>query len=418
MSEKKLASLDLTLVIGCKVNCKFCPQNVLVNSYYGKNQERERRLSFENFQKVLNQVEVGATLVFGGMSEPFLNEECADMIVHADKLGYKIALYTTLVGMTRDDYEKVKDVPFDRFVLHIPDKENFSKFDITDEYLEVLRSVCENVSVDFYSCHSEIHPAVMGIVDEKKNSGIAVQNRAGNLEVEGCESYDRKGEIICYRAWSSKEMNVSFNPELLPDGTLLLCCQDYGMKHPLGNLLQQSWDEIRQGEEYKKFYKGLKDDTVDLLCRKCICARTMEVLPPMQLKWHVEGKRAGKADDPKISKPSQELVDRFAAAKNVCAYGLGKLFKEHFFQELWNEGMGVNVLSDINPEHHGTMIRNIPCVSIEKLAGYDGLLVVLFVKNNISEITDNLKKQGINNIITIAEVLDRSTRLCNETNRK
>ena len=45
------------------------------------------------------------------------------------------------------------------------------------------------------------------------------------------------------------------------------------MKHVLGNLLENTYDEIRRGEEMQKIFAGIKGDpSVDLLCRKCLFA--------------------------------------------------------------------------------------------------------------------------------------------------
>ena len=72
------------------------------------------------------------------------------------------------------------------------------------------------------------------------------------------------------RKFSGPKLN---NHVVLPDGTLLLCNMDYGMKHVLGNLLENTYDEIRRGEEMQKIFAGIKGDpSVDLLCRKCLFA--------------------------------------------------------------------------------------------------------------------------------------------------
>ena len=54
---------------------------------------------------------------------------------------------------------------------------------------------------------------------------------------------------------------------MFPDGTLVVCCQDYGMKHVLGNLLEESWEEIRAGKEFQYFRKGLTADSSDKIGR-------------------------------------------------------------------------------------------------------------------------------------------------------
>lgn len=410
MKTNRLSDLDLTLVIGCKLNCRYCPQNLLVSQYFRENKERKRKLSFEDFKTAVDKLEEGATVGFVGLAEPFLNERCADMIVYAYEKGYKISLYTTLVGMTDEDLEKIQNVKFDRVVVHIPDKENNSKFIITDDFLHNLKMFHEKINVNYYSCHGSIHPAVMNIIDQNKYAGLELQNRAGNLEIEGFDELNWRGKISCYRAWSSSAWSVSFMPEMLPDGTLLFCCQDYGLKHQIGNLVEQSWDEIQENAEYRKVLDGFKDDSIDTLCRKCSCAKPVDKLPTMQFRDAVLAKKKeGMCQGGSLD--SKDLVDRFANAEKICVFGLGKLFREHFYQEYWHEGLNVSIFSDNNTEYWGKEIKGIKCVNPIELEKYDNILVVLFVKNNCSEIASQLSKRGITNCISISEVLDYCNRL-------
>ena len=60
------------------------------------------------------------------------------------------------------------------------------------------------------------------------------------------------------------------NNILLPDGTVVLCCMDYGLKHILGNILTDTFEEIMDGEEMRKVKEGMNgNETLDILCRNC-----------------------------------------------------------------------------------------------------------------------------------------------------
>lgn len=415
MNSDKLHGLELSLTIGCKLDCDYCPQKLLLGKYYGEDKSRARKLSFENFKIVLDKVQQGATLSFCGMSEPFHNEECADMIVYAYERGYKVCLNTTLVGMTVSDFEKIKNVQFENFILHIPDKDNHSKFVITDEYLKLLKLVNDNIKIDYYSCHGIVHEAIENIIDKDKYAGIVLGNRAGNLEIEDYKEISHKGKIICYHG--SEEQVGGWIPVMFPDGSLVLCCQDYGMKHILGNLINQSWPEICNGDEYKKFKAGLNDESIDILCRKCGDAKPVETLPAIQLKKAVSDVKNGVDISNKFPSSALDIVNKFAKADNVCVFGLGKLWRDHFYQEYWNEGLGVTVFSDNNPDLHNSTIDGIHCVSPAMLADYENLLVVLFVKNGDS-IISQLNEFGINNCILIDEVFEKCNLLCKEKFKK
>lgn len=328
------------------------------------------------------------------------------MIVYAYEKGYKISLNTTLEGMREEDFEKIRDVPFESFVLHIPDQEGNSKFHVTEEYLRLLKLVDENVSVNYYSCHGTVSDTVREIIDPVKYAGIELEDRAGNLDC-GRHACWKQGEIICYHG--SESQISGWIPVMFPDGSLVLCCMDYGMKHVLGNLITQSWDEIMESAEYRKFAEGLKDDSVDILCRKCGHAREVSRLPAMRLRQAVN-ECGGRSE--------VDVVRRLAEADSVCVFGLGKLWRDHFFQEHWDEGLNVAVFSDNDEKVQGTEIKGIPCVKPEELLKYPNPLVVIFVKNGAAGIMEQFRGLGINNCISIDDLFTQCLTLCEEKERR
>lgn len=97
-----------------------------------------------------------------------------------------------------------------------------------------------------------------------------MHDRAGNLDDDILISATRKrhGKISCSLCGQALNHNI-----LLPDGRVLLCCMDYGMKHVLGNLLQQSYEEIINGSEMQRLKCAINgDESIDLLCRGCSSA--------------------------------------------------------------------------------------------------------------------------------------------------
>ena len=399
-SSNKLHGLELSLTIGCKLNCDYCPQKLLMERYYGADKNRARKLSYENFIKILDKICPGATIAFGGMSEPFHNEECADMILYAYNKGFKICLDTTLIGMRESDFEKIKNVDFEEFILHIPDQQGHAKFVITDEFLRLFKLVNEHIAVDYYSCHGTVHDAVKDMIDQDKYAGIQVSGRAGNLRLDDVKDISQRGRIIC---WHGSEKGLgTWIPVLFPDGSLVLCCQDYGMKHVLGNLFNQSWEEICQGEEYQKIRKGQEDDSVDILCRKCEGAKQYEKLPAIQLKEMVTKKKSGGALEG-CSARTIELIDLFASADSICVFGLGKLWRDYFYPEHWQDGLNVTVFSDNNPELSGKQINGIECVRPSELVRYKNLAVVLFIKK-ADAVISQLEAMGITRYVLIDEL--------------
>lgn len=409
---KTLSSIDFTLVIGCSLNCSFCPQKKLTSTYFKDDKNRRREMTLEDFKVILDKVDPGATIDFAGMAEPFLNKSCADMIVYAYNKGFSVSVYTTLMGMTFEDFEKIKDIKFDRFVVHIPEVEQVCHFVLDENYYEILKLVHQYINIDFYSCHGTVHPSIEDIIDKAKVPNFNPQNRAGNLLGEELTTYDWKGRIECYRVWSSKEFNLSWMPEVLPDGTMLLCCQDYGIEHVLGNIITQEYEEILKGEGVARYLRGLACDTENTICRKCKCARPYNELPSIILAEKVKDIR--EKTEISLTPQSLDFAKRFASADKLCVYGLGKLFKEHFFQEHWDEGLGVDYLSDQNQDLYGKRIGGVEIKALEDENDKD-ILIVLFVKNYVREITKRLNNLGFYNIITIDEVIDKCNMLSRET---
>ena len=55
-----------------------------------------------------------------------------------------------------------------------------------------------------------------------------------------------------------------YQPVLIPDGRLALCCTDYGLDHVIGDLSKQTWHEYRNSLAFK----SLISDGADL-CDYC-----------------------------------------------------------------------------------------------------------------------------------------------------
>lgn len=337
---KKAYGLEFTIAIGCPLDCHYCPQKKLINTYtrqYGKN---KLYMTFEDFRTILSKLIPGSGIAVGGMVEPFKNRDCAKMIKYAYDSGFKIALDTTLMGMTEDDFELIKDVEFVHFQLHIPDIEGNAHFKITDHYIKMLEKVTGQFSISGYSCHGHVHPAVSEFIKSEIVLFNEMMNRAGNLDYDELDTYQNKGMITCC---SGSNEVTGLNCEVLPNGTVILCCMDYGMEHILGNLLEQEWNDIISGEEFKKIEKGMLDDQIPILCRKCSAARPIQDFPQTNLlganairtnRILQKFERGGvelEQFEKQYGKRRADIVRQLIGNKNVCIFGCGKLFRDNYF---------------------------------------------------------------------------------------
>jgi FkbM family methyltransferase len=237
---------------GCVVDCVFCPQRTLQKSYKG-----ERFMTLDNFKKAVDKLPQEVRVTFAGFTEPWLNKDCTDMVLYAHEKGHPISIFTTGIGMSIDDIERIKHIPFAGnpngcFTLHLPDQERKAKHPITKRYIEVIEH--------FGKIQNEIHnftTMCMGTVHEDVRHVFSsapvydMWSRAGNLVGEMImkpELLERKSE------WriadhGNKPMTCGclekmYHNVMLPNGDVSLCCMDYGLKHILGNLYEQNYEDI------------------------------------------------------------------------------------------------------------------------------------------------------------------------------
>ncbi len=268
--------LDITTNIGCTVDCKFCPQSLLLSKYFEKDKFRTHMMSVETFQICIDKLPEDGIIVFGGMAEPFLNPNCLDMLKIAVNSGKNVELYTTLEKTDMGIVKQLVDLPLDFVNIHVADRKGYAKINNkSEEYYQKLEYVLNSFKADgitpfVTACSSQTLPDIR--IQElcsrvEINLHWDMSDRAGALNDDALSSSEYKsGKLRCRTSNNTLLRNV-----LLPDGTVLSCHMDYGMRHIFGNLLEQSYDEIANGTEISMIREGLNGNEMnDILCRKCV----------------------------------------------------------------------------------------------------------------------------------------------------
>lgn len=241
--------LEITTRIGCSVNCiKYCPQEILVSKYNGS-----RMMSLDSFKKFIETVPRDIMICFAGFCEPFLNPETADMILHAHEKGHKIQLFTTLTGFTESDLVKLRDIPFDSVVIHLPDQKGYAHIPITKEYQRLLPMVLTALNCDVMT---------MG--------GSFCTNHREDM-ARGNPACNKSFPVMCDKLKERQHV-------VLPNGDVVFCCCDYSMNAVMGNLFDQKYSEL------KKLYRPaicktcVLSDTIPLYYLKRLVVRSMKGL--------------------------------------------------------------------------------------------------------------------------------------------
>jgi FkbM family methyltransferase len=249
-------TLEITTAVpakGCPLRCVFCPQDNLIGAYRG-----DQMMSYDNFVKVIDKLPQDIHISFAGYCEPYVNRRCTDMILYAHNTGHTVSLFTTGVGMSVDDFNRILHIPFTGvqggFVLHLPDKEGYFKHHLSHKYLDLMWAIKLN-----QSRISNFQSATMGTLDDQLKEIFTdtfrqtMYTRAGNVERDDLVQIVSKAVPMTCGCPERLYHGV-----LLPNGDMTLCCMDYGLKHIHGNLLTQEYEEIIP-----------EDRTAFLLCETC-----------------------------------------------------------------------------------------------------------------------------------------------------
>ena len=87
-------------------------------------------MRLDNFRTYIEKVPPEVDIWFAGMSEPWLNPECTEMLLYAHNKGHKICVFTTLIGMKLSDLDLIESVPFGFFQVHLPSDLGHQKIQI------------------------------------------------------------------------------------------------------------------------------------------------------------------------------------------------------------------------------------------------------------------------------------------------
>lgn len=254
-------TMEITTTIpkkGCVVDCVFCPQRTLQKVWDSKHftTHKERIMSMDQFKMAIDKLPTEVRITFSGFIEPYMNKNCSDMMLYAHEQGHRISVFTTAVGMTLKDVEKIKHIPFcggpnGGFTLHLPDEEKRAKHPVTDKYIKVVEALKNaNISNFMVMAMGTTHNKVTHLYPDDQVNKYTMWHRAGNLVGEA-QLKPELTEVM-------NEVNTVFRNDkrtcgciedlyhniLLPNGDVSLCCMDYNLEEILGNLYTQEYDDI------------------------------------------------------------------------------------------------------------------------------------------------------------------------------
>lgn len=267
--------MELTTMIGCPLMCTFCPQDSLRETY-GKDTKYMQPM---DLMTILAKLPKNTRIDFSGMSEPWANPACTTMLEMVLYMGFKVAIYTTLYGMTEP--EKVRKVLEDHasqvevVMLHLPDNNgNMKGWKPTQEWMNAFDVMVKTqlpcgIGAMTMDGSGLVHEFLQPYVG--RLAGWKGHTRADSLPVEQIGAQDinitpRNEFALTCKSTPFYDRNV-----LLPNGDVVLCCMDYNLKHVIGNLLTQNYKQIMEGEKLAEIIRMNEAEGFDKcsICKSC-----------------------------------------------------------------------------------------------------------------------------------------------------
>ena len=213
------------------------------------------------FKRCLSTVPKDVEILFAGMAEPWLNPAATDMVVYAHEQGYRVGVYSTVSGhFCPADVQRMLDIPFLHFCIHLPDAGGMMKLKVDSAYLQNLKAAMA-ISNRHFTLIGKMRPLVLEVVgDQVKDDSPGLLSRAGNLKDRLISK--KRGPLQCSAA---PELNHNV---LLPNGDVVLCCCDYSLEQVLGNLTRVDYQSLFTGAKFTQIKHDLVHDS-ELMCRRC-----------------------------------------------------------------------------------------------------------------------------------------------------
>ena len=199
---------------------------------------------------------------FSGMAEPWANPDCTRMLRYTLESGFKVAVYTTLYGITETEGNEIigllrANAPLvDIVCLHLPDaNENMRGWKFSEEW--------QNVFINFVALAKEgtiPRFEVMTMDGSGQLHGALAHltirlgrwfghSRAGALADDAAKSQSFFKPPPSHTSAVTCSMTPFYDHNvMLPNGDVVLCCMDYNLKHIIGNLFTQSYSDLFTGE--------------------------------------------------------------------------------------------------------------------------------------------------------------------------
>ena len=269
----------------CNLSCNFCPKT-------------SRKLGFmgiESFNEIINKIKGYTNHIYLHlMGEPFLNKNLETFLKIAKEADLKVNITTngTLINRVKDliiDSKAVRQINISLHSFEANDNDiEFNKYinniiDFINESTEKSETICAlrlwNIDTEELKANNNLNSQIINLIQDKLNLEI---NLIEELKEKKRLKLKDKVYLNMAEKFSWPDANLSLISEdvfchglrdqigILLDGTVVPCCLDSEGKIPLGNIFEQSLEEIITSKRARNIYDGFsRRRAVEDLCKRC-----------------------------------------------------------------------------------------------------------------------------------------------------
>jgi hypothetical protein len=141
------------------------------------------------------------------------------------------------------------------------------KCKIDENYITNFKSFINTIGYTSVHAYGSLHKNLQSLINCEIQPKQRLHTRSNNVDTNFKQRY-LNGKIACGVIIRHHRENYNHNV-LLPNGDVVLCCMDYGLKHRLGNLLINKYEDLFKSENYITLMNGLENENIEILCRTC-----------------------------------------------------------------------------------------------------------------------------------------------------
>jgi hypothetical protein len=281
----RLKIVSLETATTCNQKCYFCPVSIAPREDYDMPDALFDRIVDEltTFRPAIEAV------FLQSYNEPTIDRRFVDHCRSLFAADLPVAVLSNGTGLTRAKVDALVEAGPLRYLcinLSTIDRDRY-QHDRGEDHLAVVLRNLDYAKERLLA--EEMKIVVLGIGDEQHDRDCdaiqqrfagsrfdvqrhVIMDRAGWLDV-GLKPPERKRHLAgCDNVGSRPLQHLHITPR----GKCVLCCEDYDERYVVGNLTNNTIDEVLQGDEIarlRRWVYGIDEAPADFICRNCIFAR-------------------------------------------------------------------------------------------------------------------------------------------------